>query len=168
MTRPTAVLVGPPGAGKTSVGQAVAAALDVPFRDTDRDVEATAGKEIAVIFVDDGEERFRKLERDAVAAALQEHDGVLALGGGAVLDDSTRAQLTGHHVVFLDVGLSDAVRRVGLGSARPLLLGNIRAQLKQLLEARRPFYIEVAAVSVDTSGRSVEDVADEVTAAVVA
>ncbi len=166
MTRPAVVLVGPPGAGKSTVGEAVAARLNLPFRDTDRDVEAAAGKEVAAIFVDDGEERFRTLEREAVAAALEQHDGVVALGGGAVLAESTRALLRQHTVVFLDVNLADAARRVGLGVARPLLLGNVRAQLSRLLEARRPRYAEVATLTVDTSGRSVDDVTGEIVAAV--
>ncbi|MDP9444389.1 MAG: shikimate kinase [Actinomycetota bacterium] len=166
MTRPAVVLVGPPGAGKSTVGEAVAARLNLPFRDTDRDVEAVAGKEVAAIFVDDGEERFRTLEREAVAAALDQHDGVVALGGGAVLAESTRALLREHTVVFLDVNLADAARRVGLGVARPLLLGNVRAQLSRLLEARRPRYAEVATLTVDTSGRSVDDVTGEIVAAV--
>ena len=103
------VLIGPMGAGKTTVGGLVAAHLGTIVRDTDHDVEAETGRTIAEIFVDDGEEAFRALERAAVAAALATHDGVLALGGGAVLDPGTRELLAGHEVGFLRVGLSDAV-----------------------------------------------------------
>ncbi|PSL03594.1 shikimate kinase [Haloactinopolyspora alba] len=159
---PVVVLVGPPGAGKTTVGNAVASTLSVGFRDTDVDVEQVAGKSIADIFVEDGEPVFRELERTAVATALAEHDGVLALGGGAVSDETTRSLLRGHRVVFLDVGLSDAVGRVGFNRDRPLLLDSPRAQLKRLLDERRPVYTEVASVTVDTSGRAPDDVAEEV------
>ncbi len=160
--RPRLVLVGPPGAGKTTVGSLLAARWAVAFRDTDRDVEAHAGKVISDIFVDDGEAVFRKLESAAVQEALASHDGVLALGGGAVMDTSTRAALLGHHVVFLDVGLAEASARVGLAATRPLLLGNVRSQLKSLLDARRPLYREVATVHVLTDGRSAEEVVEEI------
>lgn len=161
---PRLVLVGPPGAGKTTVGRLVAKQLGVGFRDTDADVERVAGKPISEIFVDDGEPAFRALERAAVATALAEHDGVLALGGGAVVDAATRALLRGHQVVFLDVGLADAVARVGLNRDRPLLLDSPRAQLKRLLDERRPHYLEVAAVVVDTASQPPETIAQEVAA----
>jgi shikimate kinase len=161
---PVVVLVGPPGAGKTTVGQQVAHRLGVPFRDTDADVEASTGRSIGDLFVDDGEAAFRALERAAVAAALTEHTGVLALGGGAVLDPGTRAALVGHRVVFLDVGLADAAARIGLNRDRPLLLGNPRAQIKRLLDERRPVYAAVATHTVATDGRTVEDVAAAVLA----
>lgn len=162
MTRPVLILVGPPGAGKTTVGARVAEQLGVPFRDTDRDVEATAGKPIADIFVDDGEPHFRGLERAAVTAALTEHDGVLALGGGAVLDAGTREQLTGHRVVYLAVGAADAAKRVGLARDRPVLALNPRAQLRHLLAERRPLYESVATFTVATDDRNVCDVVAEV------
>lgn len=159
---PRVVLVGPMGAGKSTVAGLLGQRWGVPVRDTDQDVEATAGKQISEIFVDDGEERFRVLERAAVADALAAHDGVLALGGGSVLDPDTRADLGAHRVVFLRVGLSEAVKRVGLGVGRPLLLGNIRSRIKVLLDERQPVYESVAAHSVDTDGRAPADVADEV------
>jgi shikimate kinase len=164
--RPVAVLVGPMGSGKSTVGALLAERLGVGLRDTDADIVAATGREIGEIFVDDGEQRFRDLERAAVRAALEEHAGVLALGGGAVLDEGTRGLLRGHTVVFLDVGLSDAVRRVGLGTSRPLLLGNVRGRMKALMDQRHPLYREVATLTVDTSGRGPEDVAAEVAKAV--
>jgi shikimate kinase len=156
------VLIGPMGSGKTTVGGLVAERLGTAVRDTDHDVEETAGRAISEIFVDDGEAAFRALERAAVAAALATHDGVLALGGGAVLDPETRELLAGHDVVFLRVGLSDAVKRVGLGTSRPLLLGNVRGRIKTLLDERTPVYESVATFAVDTDGRTPEDVAAEV------
>jgi len=163
VSQPIAVLVGTMGAGKTTVGRLLADALGVDFLDSDHAVEARAGKPVQEIFVDDGEAAFRTLEREAVAAALDTHDGVLALGGGAVLDPATRALLEGQSVVFLRVGLADAVKRVGLGAGRPLLLGNVRARVKQLLDERTPVYQGLAGISVDTDGRSPQDVAAEIT-----
>ncbi len=159
---PVAVLVGPPGSGKSTVGALLAQRLGVDLRDTDADIVAATGQEIADIFVDQGEAAFRALEREAVRTALSEHRGVLALGGGAVLDEGNRGLLAGHRVVFLDVGLADAARRVGLDTSRPLLLGNVRGRLKALLDERHPLYVEVATLTVDTSGRTPDDVADEI------
>jgi len=157
--KPVCVIVGPPGAGKTTVGQLVASGLGVPFRDSDSDIEAVAGKPIPDIFVDDGEEHFRALERAAVARALESFGGVLALGGGAVLAAQTCALLREHRVVYLSVELSDAAQRVGLGVGRPLLAVNPRATMKYLLDQRRPLYEEVATVTVPTDGRTPDEVA---------
>jgi shikimate kinase len=161
---PLVVLVGPPGAGKSTVGQLVAKRRGVEFRDTDADVEASAGESISDIFVGKGEPLFRELEREAVRVAVDEHDGVLALGGGAVLDSGTRELLGSQRVVFLDVGLSDAAARVGFNRDRPLLLGNPRAQLRTMLAERRPLYVEVATATIATDGKTADEVADAVEA----
>jgi shikimate kinase len=161
-TRPRVVLVGPMGAGKSTVASLIGDAWGLPVRDTDTDIEATEGRTIAEIFVDSGEQHFRALEAAAVAEALASHEGVLALGGGAVLDPTTRTLLDGHRVVFLRVGLSEAVKRVGLGVGRPLLLGNVRSRIKALLDERTPVYESVATLVVDTDERTPDEVAARV------
>ena len=161
---PLAVVVGPPGAGKTTVGQAVAAMLGLPFLDTDAVIEETAGKPIPEIFFDDGEPAFRAMELTAVEAALASFNGVVALGGGAILDAGTRAALAGLTVVFLSVELPDAVKRVGLGMGRPLLSVNPRATLKYLMEQRRPLYAAVATHTIATDGRTPHEIAGEMAA----
>ncbi len=149
---PPVVLIGAPGAGKTTVGGALAARLGVGFTDTDAIVEAVAGKPVSEIFVTDGEPEFRRLERAAVDAALEVGagtaddgmagggsvgPGVVGLGGGAVMDEHTQARLAGRRVVYLETGFAELAKRVGLDRARPLLIGtNPRAQLKALLEQR--------------------------------
>lgn len=161
--RPVAVLVGMMGSGKTTIGTLLADEWGVPFRDTDEDIAATEGSTVQDIFVEHGEEHFRALERAAVAAALDDFPGVLALGGGAVLAAETRHLLGGHRVVFLSVSLADAVSRIGLGAGRPLLAINPRATLRHLMDQRRPLYEEVATLVVDTSGREPADIAAEIT-----
>ncbi|WP_156753892.1 shikimate kinase [Actinokineospora pegani] len=164
---PVAVVVGPPGAGKTTVGEALADALGLGFRDTDADIVAAQGRPVTDIFATDGEAVFRELEEQAVAAGLAEHPGVLALGGGAVLSERTRELLAAHHVVFLNVGMAEGMRRTGLSVARPLLVGiNPRAKFKELLEARLPLYRQVASVEVLTDGRDPVEVAAELAGAV--
>ena len=158
-----AVVVGPPGAGKTTVGRAVAERLGVPFADTDELIEARAGKTVPEIFFDDGEAAFRVLETDTIAEMLEGFEGVLALGGGAIMNEGTRTRLAGHTVVFLSVELADAVKRVGLGAGRPLLSVNPRATLKYLMDQRRPLYASVATHTIRTDGRTPEEIASEIT-----
>lgn len=159
---PVLVLIGSPGAGKSTVGRRVAKSLGIPFTDSDALIESAAGMSVSDIFVTAGEEEFRRLEVEAVASALADGTGVVALGGGAILSADTRARLAGERVVWLRVSLSDAASRVGMNTARPLLLGNVRATLSTLLEKRNPLYEEVATDIVDTSGRSQRDVVAEV------
>ena len=156
------VLVGPMGVGKSTVGQLVAGRLGVGYRDTDDDIVAGQGRSIAEIFVDEGEAAFRAVEKRAVHRALGGHDGVLALGGGAILDADTRALLAAQRVVYLSMDVEEAVKRTGLNAARPLLAVNPRRQWRELMEARRHLYTEVASAVVATDGRTPEEVAQAV------
>ncbi|MBN0045559.1 shikimate kinase [Streptomyces actuosus] len=158
MSGPLLVLVGPMGVGKSTVGRLLAERLGVGYRDTDDDIVAAQGREISDIFVADGEPAFRAMEKQAVHAALAEHEGVLALGGGAVLDADTRALLAGHRIVYLSMDVEEAVRRTGLNVARPLLAVNPRKQWRELMEARRHLYEEVATAVVPTDGRTPDEV----------
>ncbi|QYX83394.1 shikimate kinase [Streptomyces akebiae] len=146
------------GVGKSTVGQLLAERLGVAYRDTDDDIVAEQGREIAEIFVDEGEPAFRAIEKRAVHTALAGHDGVLALGGGAILDADTRALLVGQRVVYLSMDVEEAVKRTGLNAARPLLAVNPRKQWRELMEARRSLYEEVATAVVATDGRTPEEV----------
>ena len=170
MSAPLVVLVGPPASGQTTVGTALARSLDADFRDTDHDIEVTARMSVADIFVTHGEPHFRVLEEQAVSRALDEHAGVVALGGGAVTSAATRERLVtcgrgGGTVVWLDVDLASAARRVGLSRDRPILGVNPRAMLRTMLETRAPLYGEVATLTVSTAGRTPEDVTAEVLSA---
>ncbi len=159
---PRVVLVGPPGSGKTTTGAALAERLGVALHDTDAAIEQAQGRSIADIFVVDGEAAFRDLERAEAARALAEEPGVVALGGGAPVDPLTEPLLGGHVVVFLDVGIADAAKRIGFDRSRPLLAVNPRASWVRLMNDRRPVYERVATHVVDTAGRSAADVADEI------
>ncbi len=162
MSAPLIVLVGPMGSGKSTVGALLAEQLGVAYRDTDADIVASEGREISDLFVDEGEPYFRELERAAVRNAVAAHTGVLSLGGGAVLDDASRELLAGLPVVYLSMEVEEAVRRVGLNQARPLLAVNPRKQWRELMDARRHLYTEVARVVVATDERTPEEVAEAV------
>jgi shikimate kinase len=167
MSGPLLVLVGPPASGKTTVGTGVAEILGVAFRDTDADVEDLAGTSVPDLFIQYGEPHFRALEEQAVALALREHSGVLAFGGGAVTSAATRALLVtygqaGGIVVWLDVDLHSAAKRVGLSRDRPILGVNPRAMLRTMLEQRATLYADVATHKVATAGREPGDVIAEV------
>lgn len=159
---PTAVIIGAPGAGKTSVGRRVAERLGLPFADSDHLVEQHAGARVADIFVDQGEAHFRQLEQEAIAEAVRDFDGVLSLGGGAVMTPGTSDLLAGIPVVWLEVDLGEAVSRVGMNASRPLLLGNVRGTLATLLRERAPVYEALATVRIQTTGKSLRAVVDDV------
>lgn len=154
------VLIGAPGAGKSSVGRLLAARLDTTFVDVDNRIEQVIGKPIAEIFADEGEAYFRGLEESATLELI-EGDGVVSLGGGAVMNPRIREALAGHDVVWLEVSISQATRRVGMNTVRPLLLGNVRGRLIELLRERTPLYEQLATTRVMTDNRKPSDVAAE-------
>lgn len=156
------VLVGAPGSGKSTVGRRLAVRLGREFVDVDSLIEDKAGKPIAEIFVDEGEAVFRADEQATTLELLDRTDLVLSLGGGAVLSETTRRALAGHRVVWLRVSAGRAADRVGLSTARPLLLGNVRGRLIQLLNQRTPLYAEVASLSVDTDALTADQVVDAI------
>jgi shikimate kinase len=156
------VLVGVPGAGKSTVGESLAARLGKKFTDSDQVIEERAGKSVSDIFTQDGEPAFRSLERDVILDLISAGEGVVALGGGALGNDETRAAVKSAQTVWLVTGLAQAVDRVGMNRNRPLLLGNVRGQLAELMNAREPLYREVANITVDTSNLSPTQVVDEI------
>jgi shikimate kinase len=160
--RPVAVIVGPPGSGKTVTGRALADLLGVPFHDTDEAIVRNVRRTIADLFVEDGEAAFRELERVEVVRALAEERGVVALGGGAPVQPGAAQLLEGHTVVFLDVGIADAAKRIGFDQSRPLLAVNPRGSWVAMMNVRRAVYEAVATRRVDTAGRTPEEVAAEV------
>jgi len=170
VTPPVAVLIGPPGAGKSAVGPLLAARLGVEFRDTDADVGAAAGKPVSDIFIDDGEQAFRELELAAAASALgadgglRTRGGVLALGSGAVLDPGIQQLLGGLPVVYLAADFSTVARRTGLDRPRVVIPGNPRGRLRAMLEERRPLYERLAAVTVGTDDYDPEELAEQIAA----
>jgi shikimate kinase len=161
---PVAVLIGPPGAGKTSVGPLLAERLGTSFRETDADIAAAAGRPVSDIFIEQGEPAFRQLEREAAARALREHEGVLALGSGAVLDPGTQHRLEGLPVVYLAAGFGTIARRVGLDRPRVVIPGNPRGRLRAMLEERRPLYEQLATVTVETDDLDPDELASEISA----
>jgi len=167
-TSPVAVLIGPPGAGKSTVGPLLAALLGAEFAETDAMVEDIAGKPVSDIFISDGEPAFRALERTVVAQALASHRGIVALGGGAVMDTATQQLLAQQRVVYLQTGFAAAAQRVGMDTPRPLLLRNPRSRLRELLDERLPIYEALARITVVTDDRDPQDIADEIAATVTA
>jgi shikimate kinase len=163
---PAAILIGPPGAGKSVVGALLADRLGVPFRDTDDDVAAAAGKPPGDIFIEDSEAVFRDLERAAAVAALSGHHGVLALGSGAVLDPEIQHLLTLRHrvVVYLETGFAVIARRTGIDRPRVVVPGNPRGRLREMLEQRRPVYERLAEITVPTDELAPEEIAADLAA----
>ena len=161
---PAFILIGPPGAGKSSVGKALGKLLKVTYTDTDALIEARTGKKISEIFVEDGEESFRTLEAQILAECLQIKDGVLSLGGGAILNPNSQAFVASSEssIIFLDVSISQAAPRVGFNKDRPLLLINPRQQWLALMEKRRPIYEALASHRIVTDHKKAAEVALEI------
>jgi shikimate kinase len=163
---PRAVLIGPPGAGKSAVGPLLAELLGTSFRDTDADITAATGQLVSDIFIEQGEPAFRQLEREAAARALREHGGVLALGSGAVLDPDLQHRLEGLPVVYLAADFATVARRLGLDRPRVIIPGNPRGQLRAMLEERRPLYEGLATVTVKTDDLDPDELAAQIAAAI--
>jgi shikimate kinase len=152
---PRAVLVGLPGSGKSTIGRRLAKAMGVTMLDTDAAIEQKTGRTIADIFTEDGEQGFRRIEEEVVREALQTHDGVLSLGGGAVISPGVQEALAGHTVVYLEISAAEGIRRTGGSTVRPLLAGPDRAEkYKALMTARVPLYRRIATVRVNTNRRN--------------
>ncbi|MBF6195252.1 shikimate kinase [Nocardia beijingensis] len=152
---PRVVLVGPPGAGKSTIGRKLARELGVELYDTDAGIERETGRTIPEIFAEDGEPEFRKIEERVVRRAVLAERGVVSLGGGAVLSANTRDLLRGRTVVYLEISVAEGLRRTGASTQRPLLNGaDPGAKYRELMRTRRPLYREVATVRVRTDGRS--------------
>lgn len=155
------ILVGMSGSGKSSVGEELASRLELPLIDVDVEIEFRQNRSIGEIFAVEGEDYFRQVEKELTLEALAQ-DGIISLGGGAVITDEIRAALESKNVVWLGVSVAEATRRVGLTRLRPLLLGDVRERLTKLLGAREHLYAEVARVKVDTDWKSVGEVVDEI------
>ena len=161
-------LIGPMGAGKSAVGRHLARTLHLTFVDSDDEVESRTGVDIAFIFEKEGEEGFRKREAAAISDLTKMANVVLATGGGAVLDAENRSHLGGRgYVVYLYTTVDQQLRRTQKGRERPLLeQGDRREILEELLQQRDPLYREIADLVVETDGRKVHSVANEIVGAV--
>jgi len=152
------------GSGKTTIGNYLANEMGLEFRDTDQMIVQQSGREISDIFVEDGEEAFRALEKIILRTALLEDDTVLALGGGACmsLDAQSALRASGAFIIYLKISLSKVSSRVGFNQGRPLLMGNPRAQWQSLMNDRAPIYENLANYVVEVEDKSVKEIADEV------
>lgn len=161
---PQVILIGPPGAGKSSVGKALGLRLSTEFADTDALIEKQSGMCVSDIFLDKGETFFRELETEIVLREIENFGGVLALGGGAVINSDVEQALQNcaDPVCFLDVSLSSAAPRIGFNRDRPLLVGNPRAKWQELMNLRRPIYESLATFTVSTDSRTPSQIAQEV------
>ncbi|MSZ27580.1 MAG: AAA family ATPase, partial [Actinobacteria bacterium] len=146
------VLIGPPGAGKSSIGKALAKELNLNFIDSDSEIEKISHKKISEIFIEDGEPAFRLLEVDVVRKVLADFDGVISLGGGAPINKEIQEVLqdANYPVVFIDVSIAQAATRIGFNKDRPLLLVNPRQQWISLMNDRRPIYEKLASQTISS------------------
>jgi shikimate kinase len=157
---PRVILIGPMGSGKTTIGQLLASQLGIPFRDTDHVIEEKAGKSVSDIFLEDGEDEFRILEKKVLRDELLSDNTVLALGGGAPIsvDAQSALRAIASPVVYLDVSLATVAPRIGFNRDRPLLLHNPRGQWQTLMEARRPIYESIADSVIDANEKSESEI----------
>ena len=161
---PRIILIGPMGSGKTTIGKSLAQKLSLEFRDTDSVIEQRAQKTVSQIFVEDGEDAFRAIEKEVLKEELQGSDTVLALGGGAPISAEAQSalQASDSHVVYLDISLANVAPRIGFNRDRPLLLNSPRGQWQTLMEARRPVYESVADTVVDVNKRSQSEIVAQI------
>ena len=153
---PRVILIGPMGSGKTTVGKLVAEKLQIPFRDTDQVIEETTGKSVSDIFLEDGEDEFRAIEKKVLKDELLADGAVLALGGGAPIsvDAQSALRAIASPVIYLDISLAAVAPRIGFNRDRPLLLHNPRGQWQTLMEARRPIYESIADSVIDVNDKT--------------
>ena len=161
---PRVILIGPMGSGKTTIGQLIAKRLDIAFRDTDQVVEEETGRTVSDIFLEDGEDAFRLLEKGVLRNELLSDGTVLALGGGAPISTDAQSALRAiaSPVVYLDISLATVAPRIGFNRDRPLLLHNPRGQWQTLMEARRPIYESIADTVIDVNTKSETEIVDEI------
>ncbi|CAN1644905.1 AroK Shikimate kinase [Candidatus Nanopelagicaceae bacterium] len=157
---PRVILIGPMGSGKTTIGQLLASELEIPFRDTDHVIEEKSGKSVSDIFLEDGEDEFRILEKKVLRDELLSDGTVLALGGGAPIsiDAQSALRAIASPVVYLDISLATVAPRIGFNRDRPLLLHNPRGQWQTLMEARRPIYESIADTVIDVNDKSESEI----------
>jgi shikimate kinase len=160
------ILIGPPGAGKSTIGHSLAKKMKVKFADTDALIEEKIDKKISDIFVDLGEPFFRAQELVVLTEVLLSDNGVISLGGGAPISSQAQELIrnSGATVIFLDISLGKAAARVGFNRDRPLLLGNPRAQWNELMNSRRPIYESLATAVVPVDDRSVNEICADILA----
>ena len=158
------VLIGPPGAGKSSIGKALAKELNLNFIDSDSEIEKISQKRISEIFIEDGEPAFRLLEVDVVRKVLADFDGVVSLGGGAPINPEIQEVLqdANYPVVFIDVSIAQAAIRIGFNKDRPLLLVNPRQQWISLMNDRRPIYEKLASQTISSDNQKPHEVAKQI------
>jgi shikimate kinase len=161
---PRVILIGPMGSGKTTIGQLIAKRLDIAFRDTDQVIEGETGRTVSDIFLEDGEDAFRLLEKSVLRNELLSDGTVLALGGGAPIsmDAQSALRAIASPVVYLDISLATVAPRIGFNRDRPLLLHNPRGQWQTLMEARRPIYESIADTVIDVNTKSETEIVDEI------
>lgn len=165
---PRLILIGPMGSGKTTVGTLLAAHLGLTFRDTDQIIEAETSKTISEIFLDEGEDKFRVLEKAVLRNELLADDTILALGGGAPLSIDARSALRAiaTPVIYFDISLASVAPRIGFNRDRPLLLNNPRGQWETLMKERRPIYESIADVVIDVNSKTENEVLQEILAVI--
>lgn len=161
---PRIILIGPMGSGKTTIGQRLSSDLGLAFKDTDQMIESQSGRTISDIFIEDGEDEFRALEKIILRTGLLEDDTVLSLGGGACLsiDAQSALRASGAFIVYLKISLAQVSSRVGFNQGRPLLMGNPRAQWQSLMNERAPIYESISSYICEVDSRSIDDLASEI------